>query len=94
MDTFFLLDDILRPPLFFVLKMKYTGHRVIYYSMAFPLFTNFVPKYMCVVCPMGQYCQTPSLVFRLGVDFVLSLSQQQQQQEQEEEPLTKIYQKG
>ena len=35
---------------------------------------------------------------RLGVDFVLPLSQQEEQEEQEEEeqeqPLTKIYQKG
>ena len=38
-------------------------------------------------------CQTPGLVFRLGVDFVLPLSQQQQE-EQEQEPLTKINQKG
>ena len=43
-----------------------------------------------------QFCQTP--VFRLGVDFVLPLSQEEEeeeeQEEQEEEPLTKIYQKG
>ena len=39
------------------------------------------------------YCQTPGKVFRLGVDFVLPLSQQEEQ-EQEEEPLTKIYQKA
>ena len=31
-------------------------------------------------------CQTPVLVLRLGVDFVLPLSQQQEQQEQQEEP--------
>ena len=36
------------------------------------------------------FCQTPDQVFRLGVDFVLPLSQEQEQ----EEPLTKIYQKG
>ena len=40
-----------------------------------------------------------SLVFRLGVDFFLPLSQeeqeeQEQEQEEQEEPLTKIYQKG
>ena len=39
-----------------------------------------------------------SLVFRLGVDFVLPLSQEEQeeeeQEEQEQEPPTKIYQKG
>ena len=34
-----------------------------------------------------------SLVFRLGVDFVLPLSQEEQEQE-EEEPPTKIYQMG
>ena len=35
-----------------------------------------------------------SLVFRLGVDFVLPLSQEEQEEEQEEEePPTKIYQK-
>ena len=44
-------------------------------------------------------CLWPNfLVFRLGVDFVLPLSQEeeqeQEQEEQEEEPLTKIYQKG
>ena len=39
-------------------------------------------------------CQTPGLVFRLGVDFVLPLSQEEEQEEQEQEPLTKIYQKG
>ena len=38
-------------------------------------------------------------MIRLGVDFVLPLSQEKEQQEQEqegeqEEPLTKIYQKG
>ena len=38
------------------------------------------------------YCQTPGLVFRLGVDFVLPLSQEEEQEEQE--PLTNIYQKG
>ena len=44
-----------------------------------------------------HFCQTPGSVFRLGVDFVLPLSQeeQQEQEEQEEqEPLTKIDQKG
>ena len=40
---------------------------------------------MCNV--MSSYCQTPGLVFRLGVDFVLPLSQEEEQQEQEEEPL-------
>ena len=43
---------------------------------------------------ISNFCQTPGYVFRLGVDFVLPLSQEQQQQQQEEEPLTKIYQKG
>ena len=38
-------------------------------------------------------CQTPVLVLRLGVDFVLPLSKEQQQEE-EEHPLTKIYQWG
>ena len=41
-----------------------------------------------------DYCQTPGLVFRLGVDFVLPLSQEQEQEQEQEEPLTKIYQKG
>ena len=41
-----------------------------------------------------DYCQTPGLVFRLRVAFVLPLSQQEQQQQQQQEPLTKIYQKG
>ena len=40
----------------------------------------------------NENCQTPGEVFRLGVDFVLPLSQEEQQQQ--EEPLTKIYQKG
>ena len=43
------------------------------------------------------FCQTPGSVFRLGVNFVLPLSQEQEEQEQEEEeeePLTKIYQNG
>ena len=44
---------------------------------------------------MHNYCQTPGAVLRLGVDFVLPLSQQEeQQQEEQEKPLTKIYQKG
>ena len=34
------------------------------------------------------------LVFRLGVDFLLPLSQEQEQEQEEQEPLTKIYQKG
>ena len=40
---------------------------------------------------------TLSLVFRLGVDFVLPLSreeQQEQEEQEEQEPLTKIYQRG
>ena len=44
-----------------------------------------------------MYCQTPDKIFRLGVDFVLPLSQEEDQQEHEEEqqePLTKIYEKG
>ena len=40
------------------------------------------------------FCQTPGKVFRLGVDFVLPLSQEEEEEKQEEEPLTKIYQKG
>ena len=49
----------------------------------------------CVDCDgRTMYCQTPGYVFRLGVDFVLPLSQEEEQEEQEEEPLTKIYQKG
>ena len=49
---------------------------------------------------LHKYCQTPGLVLRLRVDFVLPLSQEQQEeqeqeeQEQEEQPLTKIYQTG
>ena len=31
------------------------------------------------------------LVFRLGVDFLLPLSQEQEQEQEEQEPLTKIY---
>ena len=38
---------------------------------------------------MWKYCQTPGLVLRLGVDFVLPLSQEQQ--EKEEEPSPKSY---
>ena len=34
----------------------------------------------------SKYCQTPGLVLRLGVDFVLPLSQQQQEEEQQQEP--------
>ena len=40
-----------------------------------------------------NFCQSLSLV-RLGVDFVLPLSQEKQQQQQQQEPLTKIYQWG
>ena len=42
-----------------------------------------------------DYCQTPGLVFRLGVDFILPLSQQQQQdyEQKNKKPPTKIYQK-
>ena len=41
------------------------------------------------------YCRTPGLVFSLGVDFVLPLSQEEEEEEEEEEePLPKIYQKG
>ena len=46
------------------------------------------------------FCQTPGEVFRLGVDFVLPLSQQQQehqeqhQQEQKEEPPPKSNRRG
>ena len=37
---------------------------------------------------MNDFCLTPGLALRLGVDFVFRLSQQQEQQqkEQEEEP--------
>ena len=43
-----------------------------------------------------RFCRKKNFgVFRLGVDFVLPLSQEEQeQQEQEQEPPTKIYQKG
>ena len=36
-----------------------------------------------------DYCQTPGLVFRLGVDFVLTLSHEEQK-EQEEPPTKKL----
>ena len=39
---------------------------------------------------VSSYCQTPGYVFRLGVDFVLPLSQKEQE-EQEQEPSPKIY---
>ena len=46
---------------------------------------------IAVICVLKQrHCQTPGYVLRLGVNFVLPLSQQ----EEEQEPLTKIYQKG
>ena len=32
------------------------------------------------------YCQTPGLGLRLGVDFVLPLSQEEQQQQEQEPP--------
>ena len=41
---------------------------------------------------VSSYCQTPGLIFRLGVDFVLPLSQQEEKEQ--EQPLTKTYQKG
>ena len=37
------------------------------------------------------FCQTPGLVLRLGVDFVLPLSQQQEQEEEEEESSLKSF---
>ena len=41
------------------------------------------------------FCQFQALVLRLGVDFVLTLSQQQQQeQEEQEEPPPKSIRKG
>ena len=45
---------------------------------------------------MKIYCRTPGFVSRLGVDFVLPMSQEQEEEEEEEqeEPLTKIYQWG
>ena len=41
-----------------------------------------------------KYCQTPGYVFRLGVDFVLPLSQEEQQQEEEQEPTPKFIRRG
>ena len=32
-----------------------------------------------------KYCQTPGYVFRLGVDFVLPLSQEEQQQQEKQQ---------
>ena len=49
---------------------------------------KFSPKMIWYLGHTNLYCQTPDYVFRLGVDFVLPLSQQQQ------EPLTEIYQNG
>ena len=40
-----------------------------------------------------SFCQTPGKVFRLGVDFVLPLSQEEQQQE-EQEPTPKYIRRG
>ena len=40
---------------------------------------------------LSNFCQTPGKVFRLGVDFVLPLSQEQEQEEQQQPP-TKTYQ--
>ena len=34
---------------------------------------------------LKSYCQTPDLGLRLGVDFVLPLSQQQQEQEEQQQ---------
>ena len=44
--------------------------------------------------PNIQFCQTPGEVFRLGVDFVLPLSQEQEQEQQEEEPTPKSIRRG
>ena len=46
--------------------------------------------------PISNFCQTPGQVFRLGVDFVLPLSQEEQekQEEQEEEPTPKYIRRG
>ena len=43
-----------------------------------------------------HFCQTPGLVWRLGIGFVLPLSQEEEEQEQEEqeEPSPKFSQKG
>ena len=46
---------------------------------------------MCMLFYVFNFCQTPVLVLRQGVDFVLPLSQQEQKQQ---EPPTIIYQKG
>ena len=50
------------------------------------------------MCLNFHYCQTLGLVLRLGVDFVLPLSQEEQEEEQEQqeqqEPPTKIYKMG
>ena len=43
-----------------------------------------------------HFCQTPGSVFRLGVDFVLPLSQEQEQEEEQEEqePTPKFIRRG
>ena len=41
-----------------------------------------------------NYCQIPGVVFRLGVDFVLPLSQERAQEEQQEEPTPKSIRRG
>ena len=41
-----------------------------------------------------DYCQTPGLVFRLGVDFILPLPQEQQEQQEEKEPSPKYIRRG
>ena len=34
----------------------------------------------------SDFCETPDLVIRLGVDFVFPLSQEEQEEDQEEQP--------
>ena len=53
------------------------------YSNVHPYLSKMFGHFGIKIC----YCQTQGKVFRLGVDFVLPLSQEQQ-----EEPSTKIYQ--
>ena len=40
------------------------------------------------------FCQTSDFIFRLGVEFVLALSQEEEEQQQQQQPPTKIYQWG
>ena len=62
------------------------GETSLYVSLFF-----FFVVCLSVVRALICFCQTPGYVFRLGVEFVLPLSQQEQEQE---EPPTKMYQNG